>query len=676
MMYLSELRIRNFRQFGSVEPTLSIKFNKGVTALVGENDAGKTAVIDAIRYVLQTRDMEFMRLQLEDFHIDAKGIQANEITICCKLSGITLQEKGAFAEYLTFEGLEVVLHIHWTARRLSESAGSRRWVDIVVRSGVDGSGPTVDSSVRQLLSTAYLKPLRDAEREMSPGRGSRLSQILNNFPEMKNGEAFANAAPPADADQAAKLSLTGLSDYLRYLVDQHPAVRGAQKEINTVYLDHLALSGENLHGRISFAEGGSEAARMRQILEKLQLDLNDTSGGKTRGNYGLGSNNLLFMACELLLLGKEPDGLPLLLVEEPEAHLHPQRQLRLMEFLDAAAKPLDETKTRPVQSIITTHSPNLASKIPLNNLVLLQNQRAFSLAIGETKLNVDDYRFLQRFLDVTKANLFFARGIIVVEGDAESLIVPALSRLLGHDLTEHGVSIVNVGGVGLRRYSRILQRADLTKGVLTIPTACITDMDVMPDCGPSIIGLVEDDLDVKWKNPRRRWKAKRDFGVDTVKQLEALNARRAKLCVGDAQNIKTFVADEWTLEYDLAFSGLDEEVWLAAMLAAHDEAINEDAGKRIKVEAKAASLYTILRDKVGGNREKLCSHIYEMFSSKRASKTIAAQHLAEILTGKINNGSIDVVWLSDRLPNYIKEAIKFATPLPPAIAMNTGAINE
>ena len=357
-MYLSELSIKNFRQFGSNAPVFSVKFHEGVTALVGENDAGKTTVIDAIRHVLLTRDMEFMRLQVEDFHIQADGQQAAEITICCKLSGLTTPEKGAFAEYLTYEGQDVVLYGHWFARRLSEMPSSRRWVDIAVRSSPDGSGPVLDATVRQLLATAYLRPLRDAEREMSPGRGSRLSQILNNFPDMRKGAPFNKAAPPVDAVQAAQLSLAGLSDYLRHLVDQHDGVGGAQKAINTDYLAPLSLSGENLHGRISFAEGGSEAARLRQILERLELDLLEGPDGKSRGNYGLGSNNLLFMACELLLLGKEPDGLPLLLIEEPEAHLHPQRQLRLMEFLEAAAQPAADPTRRPVQVIVTTHSPN------------------------------------------------------------------------------------------------------------------------------------------------------------------------------------------------------------------------------------------------------------------------------------------------------------------------------
>ena len=87
------------------------------------------------------------------------------------------------------------------------------------------------------------------------------------------------------------------------------------------------------------------------------------------------------MACELLLLGSEVDGFPLLLIEEPEAHLHPQRQLRLIQFLQAKVREarLDGQK---IQVIITTHSPNLASAIDLDNLVLLQGRKAFSLASG------------------------------------------------------------------------------------------------------------------------------------------------------------------------------------------------------------------------------------------------------------------------------------------------------
>ena len=430
-MYLSELVIKNFRQFGGANRPFTLAFQSGITALVGENDCGKTAVVDAIRYALLTRDLDYIRVQPDDFYTGADG-PAAEMTIRCKLSSLSEAEQGAFFEHLTYEGAEAALYVHWRARRLVEP--SRRLAEVSVHSGPEGTGPVIELTARQLLETAYLRPLRDAEREMSPGQGSRLSQVLNSFPDMEAGEQFDHADPPADLARALGLSLSGMAEYFRHLVNQHSGVASAQQVINDEYLSQLGLVGDKLHGRINYTHAGTDAARRRQILERLELDLLESGTGTGRGRYGLGSNNLLFMACELLLLGKDPSGFPLLLVEEPEAHLHPQRQLRLMEFLTAAASKEIEG-ARSVQVILTTHSPNLSSKIPLRNLVLIEKQTAFPLTEGATCLQKSDYRFLERFLDSTRANLFFARGLIVVEGDAEAILIPTLAELIGYDLT-------------------------------------------------------------------------------------------------------------------------------------------------------------------------------------------------------------------------------------------------
>jgi len=373
---------------------------------------------------------------------------------------------------------------------------------------------------------------------MSPGRGSRLSQILANFPEIGQGDPFDAEALPADATAVSRLSLLGLSDYLRHNVKKHEGVGSAEEAINKQYLSSLSLTGDSLRGKIDITEGGTDKTRLRQILERLELGLLEATTGNPRGRYGLGSNNLLYMACELLLLGREPEGLPLLLIEEPEAHLHPQRQLRLMEFLTkAAAVKVKDTK-RPVQVILSTHSPNLASKIPLQNIILLEGRRTFPLARGHTRLEEGDYRFLERFLDVTKANLFFAHAVIVAEGDAETILLPVLARLLGADLTEHGVSIVNVGGRGLRRFSSIFQRRTDAPPKLSVPVACIADMDVMPDCAPTILGLVAGDDDEKWSSSKRRWKALRDFGGNGKTQEQALEEWRARLRSSDVQRVE------------------------------------------------------------------------------------------------------------------------------------------
>lgn len=659
-MHLSKITVRNFRQFGEGASELQMNLQPGVTALVGRNDSGKSAVIDAIRYALLTRDQQFIRVEPEDFHIDDASQMANEISIACTLAGLTDAEMGALIEYLSYEGDDVVTHVNWTARRIGETPGARRWIDISVRSGIDGTGPAFESSVRELLSSAYLRPLRDAEREMSPGRGSRLSQILSNVPEIGQGEAFDANNVPQDADALARLSLVGLGDYMRHSVRGHSGIGGAQKAINEEYLKSLSLHGDDIRGKIDVSEGGTESARLRQILERLELGLHDASGN-AMGRYGLGSNNLLFMACELLLLGKEPEGLPLLLIEEPEAHLHPQRQLRLMEFLTQAADGKIEGVERPVQVLLSTHSPNLASKIPLANLVLLQGRRGFPLANGHTELDTGDYRFLERFLDVTKANLFFAHGVLIVEGDAEAIILPVLAKLAGRDLTEHGVSIVNVGGRGLRRFSRIFQRKTRDGPTIGIPVACIADMDVMPDCAPEILGLVEGDADPKWQASRRRWKAVRDFGDDEKTRSITLAGQRERLKEHDGQSVMTFVADHWTLEYDLAYCGLAEQVYVAASLARNDDPLNEERKKRDDVIADAKAEFESLKSEAGGDDAALCSRIYRLFHSGGASKAVAAQHLAELLVEDFDEGKLDAATLRAKLPTYLLQAIQQVT---------------
>lgn len=701
-MYLSALKVQNFRQFGEDPNGLLIEFNQGVTAIVGENDAGKSSVIDALRFVLQTRDGEYVRLQPEDFHIPIEGPQASQITIVAKFADLSVADQGALSEYVTFNGGAAVVYIHWTARRLTDDVLARRWVDIAVRSGHSGGGPSIDTNVRQLLAAAYLRPLRDAKREMSQGRGSRLSQVLKNFPSIKDGSGFDTDQPLATP---TLLSLGGLAGYLRHLVNLHPGVVAAQNSVNENYLSHLSLEGDELHGRINFVEGSSESARLRQILERMELSLLDQGSREARGDYGLGSNNLLFMACELLLLGKEPDGLPLLLIEEPEAHLHPQRQLRLMEFLSTAAKPRiaspavvqptpnnergedslpwnedyvapsvrssdnretaadgvnQENEARPVQVILTTHSPNLSSKIALDNLVLMHGRKAYSLGKDHTKLDEGDYRFLARFLDVTKANLFFARGVLIVEGDAEAILLPALAKLLGRDLTRHGVSAVNVGGVGLGRYARILQRAHPEQGVLNIPVACISDMDVMPDCAPQILGLVENGDDPKWEVGRRKWRANRDFGADDETQLLRLAERRNSRKANDEQNVQTFVAGRWTLEYDLAFCGMARELLVAARLAAKDDAIHADRETHDQVIEVAMAEYEGLASS-GMSSEQISSTIYALFHRKVASKAITAQYLVDILEQRYQRLVVTREGLAERLPSYLVEAITYVT---------------
>lgn len=659
-MFLAELLVENFRVFGEGQDALKLPLKPGLTALIGENDTGKTAVMDAIRFALGTRDQEFRRVEESDFHQPPKGgPRKNEIRVRCKFACLSPSDIAAFTEYLTYETKDdvtiPVLYINW--RAVAGFRGSRRFVSVETRSGRAADGPPLDSESKLLFCATYLRPLRDAERALAAGRGSRLSQILQHTKEIKeHGSGYDHANPPTDL---STLSVLGIADFANALLGENAGIRNARKRLNYEFLRDLSFHGNTLEGYISVSgSNGDPSGRLRQLLEKLDLDLREGDNAAT-ANRGLGSNNLLFMACELLLLGSEADGFPLLLVEEPEAHLHPQRQLRLMQFLQQKANEA-RADGQTIQIIVTTHSPNLASKIQLENLILLSSGKAFPLSVGSTELEQSDYGFLSRFLDVTKANLFFARGLMIVEGDAENILLPTLARILQRDFTGNGVSIVNVGGIGLRRFARIYQRKNpATDGVIPVPVACVTDLDVMPDCAPEITGRVKPGE--AWpERKNRRWRAKADYTP------QELTARREGICEkASGQNVKTFVADEWTLEYDLAHAGLAREVFIAARLAADDERIAAGKAKMYAVVRQALRDFDVL---VGEhpNRDELATYIYEPFiNDSGLSKATAAQHLARILQSRHGRGRMAPESLRAMLPRYIVDAIEHVTLAAP-----------
>jgi putative ATP-dependent endonuclease of OLD family len=240
-VYLAEIRIDNFRSFGTGERAFNLSLKPGLTALVGENDAGKTAVIDALRYVLGTRDQEQFRVDESDFHRSPKGEQADQITIRLVFRDLTKADRGAFVEYLTFEEVEkrrqVCLVLTWSIRRATVST-SRRTASPEWRTGANGDGPLLDFGTRSLLTATYLRPLRDAERAMSAGRGSRLSQILQHTDEIKNtGVGFDRENVP-DPDPKT-LSVLGLGDFANHLFRESQGIKKANDKLNDDYLKPL-----------------------------------------------------------------------------------------------------------------------------------------------------------------------------------------------------------------------------------------------------------------------------------------------------------------------------------------------------------------------------------------------------------------------------------------------------
>lgn len=526
-MYIAKLSLWNFRKFGIPEytidinsPHLEVEFKPIMNVLIGENDSGKTAIIDAIKYVLKTHAYEKIWITDNDFY---EGSSEFRIEIIIK--GFTDLEASHFTEWLSWENVTSngemtnlpFLRLIFKAHRRENGI----WPSpISAGSTIDGS--MLDPDAREYLKVTYLKPLRDAEDEMTAKKASRLSQILSGHDLFRKDQAT-----PHRFEEIVK---TANNDIENWFIDTAPNTNGKtnKEQIKDIVDGFLK----------SFISPSSEAnlslanPDLKNILEKLSLQI------ISQTNPGLGSENRLYMAAELLHLSKDNTlGMRSCLIEELEAHLHPQAQMKVIEALE---------KEENVQFIITTHSPNLASKINISqdkttNVILCKNSKAYSLYPGKTQLQKKDYWHLQHFLDVTKSNMFFAKGVMMVEGWAEAILIPAIARAMEKDLTLSEVSIVNIGSTAYLHFANIYMPTDR---VMDMPVAIITDLDIRPD-----------------ENGK--------FSID------AENAKRqeitSKIDTEYYNNIQINIAYQWTLEWCLFNSLTYKEAFMAAVSTVHSD---------------------------------------------------------------------------------------------------------
>ncbi|NKV29904.1 AAA family ATPase [Rhodococcus hoagii] len=609
------MRAENFRVFGSGpgehsgdDRRLSLELGPGTNVLVGENDSGKSAIVDAIRICLTTA-ADFYRITRDDFHVGPEG-RATAFTITCGFTDLTMEEQATFLEMVTTAPAgEARLFVTVHAEVMDPLRPQR--ISVTTRTGPDGSGPALDGAARELLKATYLRPLRDAEAELRSGRGSRLSQILAGYPAMRDEEE-----DDFDEEKDSASTLVGILRRAEHHLSRNNSIAAAVTDINDDYLSKFAIGSDSLRGEITV----SGDATLARALERLELALSPETGESTR--RGLGYNNALFMAAELLLLGRSEIA-PLLLIEEPEAHLHPQLQARIMDLLRKRA----QSAKGKVQVLLTTHSPNLASAVPVEDLTLVVKGRTFRLTPDLTCLDKSDYEFLSRFLDVTKAGLFFARAVAIVEGDAEAILLPALAEAIGPSFNASGVTVVNVGTVGLFRYSRIFQRQGEQ---IPVAVACIRDRDLVPAGTPD--------------NMKKSLKCVQDMG------LAEITAHVDKLTASDDGNVQTFVSDHWTFEYDLAAASWEMATLMhqAAQAAVVSKKRWPDEATLAESDATAAKQVAKWRDD-GKPLETIAIDIYRPLRLENASKAISAQHAVRLL----RTTAID----KDNLPKYLVAAL-------------------
>lgn len=685
-MYLQTLKLWNFRKYGingenfeSAGPGLKVEFNDKVNVLVGENDSGKTTIIDAIRYILRTQSLEYVQIDEKDFYQDKDtGLRRTELKIECTFKGFTDAEAGHFIEWLGFEGQDYVLKV-WLYARNKDNV-----IYQFVRAGIDAEGAYLEGDARNLLRVVYLKPLRDALTEMTHGGKSRLAQIL------KAHDVFKRENNPDGTEKSHQLEdhynslKTSIDDYFKQGTQNKGKI--IVEKINALLTENFLIKDDR---NATVKLTGSE---LSDILKQLDLILESNKSG-------LGSLNLLCIAAELLLFNEVKQGLKLTLIEELEAHLHPQYQLRLIDYINE--------KKDIGQFILTTHSTTLASKIKLENLIICKNEYAFPMGHKHTQLNESDYRFLERFLDATKANLFFAKGVIIVEGDAENLLVPTIAKLINRPLHKYGVSIVNVGSTAFKRYAKIFLRNELPD--LNIPVSIISDLDIRcleyyNDENTPEVTLIEPlhiqqfegvTSDVNFSYMPKFFVTKSDFvnyisaykivkrfppnaiqkrlvtAFDEIAKTSFTNEiidrlrenKRTKINLewsGDL--VKIFLPIKWTLEYDIACSKLYQHLDSAISVANKEknnplESINDVIIKEINEDVKTKYEGTSLTTQMSYD-------IFKPLCKGNLSKASTAQYFAEILELANNESTITNILKSDPCLKYLCDAIYHVTEQP------------
>lgn len=513
-MYISKLSLRNYRNFKNV----SLKFQEGVNTIIGENGSGKTNLFHAIRILIDESMPRITKFYETDFNRSIGHWQGHWIIIQLEFSQLDSSEEaqslamhkiGTLDEFDSTKGSYTLyfrprIDIRRSLFTLSQSKDKTKIQLDEILSGITlndyetvftGKGNIVFSiekdyleyvgdfeslsfpnpdheqtdvygikmygiSIPNEFACTYAKALRDVESELRSYRDNPLLNLLRD--KEKN----------IDIDK--KTVIEKQVEALNKNISSLDEIKGVSLGITQTVKDAV---GETYAPNVTIkSELPNEMEKLLQAL-KLWVGDPDEEGHEGRlWELSLGGANLIYISLKLLefeKVKKENKIANFILIEEPEAHIHTHIQKTLFQKLNK----------KNTQVFISTHSTHISSVSKISSMNILgrgkQKAEVFNPSTG---LKDDEITRLERYLDASRSNLLFAKGVILVEGDAEQILIPELVKsVFGVSLDELGISLINIGSTGFENIA-ILFGNDRVKRRCSI----LTDSDT------SIVKLGDD----------------------------------------------------------------------------------------------------------------------------------------------------------------------------------------
>jgi putative ATP-dependent endonuclease of OLD family len=457
-MRISRVKIRNFANFQD----LSVETGENIV-IVGENKVGKSNLIRALQLILDPGLSERDRqLGLDQFW-DGLGAEKIGATVEISVEFTDFTDNPRLMAHLNDcvidPGPPMVARLTYRFQpkaslgRAPEGLADYEYVVF----GGDDEGMTVGASLRRMLPLDVQIALRDAEKDLSNWRHSPLRPLIEELASGLDDDAREEIQDQVNAAQTELVAHAEVVATATRISDRLIAIAGAQHAVPVTL--------------------GLAPTRLDALLRSLRLLIDN--GARGIPDASLGTANLIFLALKSLELDRlvaegERDH-TFFAVEEPEAHLHPHVQRLVYRYFlggDAA----DDENAPPLTTILSTHSPHIASVTPIRSVVLLrrdsETEATVAVSTATAPFTPRDEADLQRYIDVSRGEIFFARGVILVEGDAERFLVPAFAEVLGISLDMLGISVCSVGGTNFVPYVKLLGRYGLS-----IPHVILTDRD-------------------------------------------------------------------------------------------------------------------------------------------------------------------------------------------------------